>query len=197
MSQFIFHDHLAWVHNEDSGLYINPLTLGSELVTNGNFDSGSTGWGFGTGWTVDFSPTRARAAASTNGTELGQTMFLTANDYYLLEFTIGSITGSAWTVVPRCAGYTHKGISGTVSGEGTKTYQIVFQAVNGGSFMTPNWLNFQAWTDGSTVITIDSVSLKHVDTYDTFRGQWANGEPWPMKGTFNRYSIDQSPWWVG
>lgn len=197
MSNFHFYDFTAWVHNDDVDLYVNPTSLGSELVTNGSFDSGGSSWNFGSGWSVSFSPTEARASSSTNGTELGQVMFVTANDYYFLEFTIRTVAGNNWTIIPRCAGYTHKPISGTVTTEGARTYKIVFQAVNSGGFMTPNWLNFQAWTDGSTTVAIDSISLKRVDSYDLFRGQWVNGECWPIKGNFTSYTQDQSPWWVG
>lgn len=185
----------VWVHNYDEDDYINPATLGSDLVSNGNFDSGTTNWVVGGGWTLSFSPTHLYLPISNTNQYFYQTQFVTAGDYYKAQFTIATLSGTQWSVKMTCAGYEHPLITSNVEGAGT--YIVIFQAVNGGGFLQDLGLTFRGWTGSSSSVSIDSISLKHVDSTDLFRGQWVNGAPWPLKGTFSNVSTDQSKWWVG
>lgn len=80
-----------------------PRTLGSDLVSNGNFAS-DTVWTKGTGWTIAGGvATKSAGTASV----LSQSITLTAGKYYFIQF---QVTRSAGTVLARFTGGT------TVSG---------------------------------------------------------------------------------
>ena len=68
------------------------LVLGPELVTNGDFSSGSTGWTLGTGWSVS-----GGAASSAGGNQfasISQTILATAGKRYLVSFDVSCTSGS-------------------------------------------------------------------------------------------------------
>ena len=76
----------GWIKAAGSG-----ETLGSELVTNGTFDS-NTGWTKGTGWSIDGGvavAANATSALSQNGAVVGALMVL---NWELVSRTVGQVT---------------------------------------------------------------------------------------------------------
>ena len=66
------------------------LVLGSELVTNGDFSSGTTGWTLGAGWTVSSNALAINQVGSAIGAS--QTFSITAGKAYVFEFDVTSYT---------------------------------------------------------------------------------------------------------
>ena len=119
------------------------LVLGSELVTNGNFSDGSTGWTFvGTLPNITISGGVASFAASTGNRWLVQNGILTVGKSYQITATV---TVSAGTIGPDINGF-----SGSVSSSGTYTWRI--------TNVTLTQLQFLA--NNTFVGTIDNISVK-------------------------------------
>lgn len=71
------------------GTALRPIGYGSELVTNGTFDTDSD-WTKNTGWTI--SGGVASSSGSNNYAGIGQVKSLTVGKVYSLTFTISSYT---------------------------------------------------------------------------------------------------------
>ena len=91
-------------------------SLGTNLVSNGNFGSGSTGWTLGTGWTVG----SGVANSPGTGTYLSQALAVSGGTDYAITYTISNYT----------SGYIAVGIGGNVMNpdayEGNGTYHDYF-----------------------------------------------------------------------
>ena len=73
------------------------LALGAELVTNGDFSGGSTGWTLGTGWTISGGVASFSAGA---GAELIQTgRNFAANTTYKITFDMTQVSGGGFRFV--------------------------------------------------------------------------------------------------
>jgi hypothetical protein len=64
-----------------------PTTLGAELVTNGDFGNGTTGWSAGGSTTLSVSSGVMRATGTTDGAFFGQQVLFAANTWYKLTFS--------------------------------------------------------------------------------------------------------------
>ena len=90
--QFSNYSDLLTFTRASKGHALRPVSYGSELVTNGTFDTDSD-WTKGTGWTIS-----GGAAVSNNASGYGdvrQGLSLTANKIYRLEFSVTSYTSGA------------------------------------------------------------------------------------------------------
>ena len=127
-----------------------PATLGSELVTNGTFDT-SSDWTLGTGWTI----TGGEATAATApGSNLDQSLTTTAGKYYVVEYSITSYTSG--DIRFRFTGVAN--INGVLrSSVGTFSEVVFASSVN-------NVLRFTDAGGGFTG-SIDNVSVKEVITW--------------------------------
>jgi hypothetical protein len=127
-----------------------PATLGSELVTNGTFDT-SSDWTLGTGWTI----TGGEATAATApGSNLDQSLTTTAGKYYVVEYSITSYTSG--DIRFRFTGVAN--INGVLrSSVGTFSEVVFASSVN-------NVLRFTDAGGGFTG-SIDNVSVKEVLTW--------------------------------
>jgi hypothetical protein len=169
---------------------------GSELITNGSFGSG-TGWGFGTGWSLSFSPAEARCTASTNGGILSQTLTLDTTKIHRLQFTVGVVTGSDWTLKIVCGGVDIHTISGAFPSQGSRTYYYDFIPIT--AFAIPN-LTFTCYTGSSTTMTLDEISLQEATATKTVAvQQWYTYGLFARKGNFNAPSdaMSESSVWIG
>ena len=111
------------------GLVIDSKTgglanLGPELVTNGDFSGGTTGWTLGTGWAVG-----GGVATYTPGgglTAIQQNISITAGKTYLVTITVVSNSGSGSTTI-------YLGSSNIINGNYLPAgrYQFITSAVSG------------------------------------------------------------------
>lgn len=126
--------------------------LGAELVTNGNFAGGSTGWGLGTGWSV------AGGVATHDGSGVGvlsQNISLTAGKTYLVTWSVtGYATGSGVMTALFFGGATASG--GATSGNGS--FAKLITANTGNTSLRFNTDN------GSYVGSVTNVSVREVTT---------------------------------
>jgi hypothetical protein len=182
------------------GAELVPVTygtsFGSELVTNGDFGSGVTGWSFGTNWahvpTGAGAPYAGYTGADAGGETLTQTIFVTSGNWYKLTFDIVQSTGTWWAVQFSAAGFTSNVISSrTHIGEGNGTYTITFQAQTGGGV---NDFKFTGWgRSGGNSFGIDNVSLVECTaTATTYTTPLFKGFVFPYKGSYE-YPTSNTP----
>jgi hypothetical protein len=128
------------------------LVLGSELVTNGDFSSGTTGWALGAGWSI----TGGQAVASVPGgfTDIRGTSNITAaGKWYRLTF---NVTVTAGGIRPFLGGVTY---TPTITTSGF--YSILINATSA------NYVAFIAWGDFTG--TLDNVSVKELPGNHAFQ----------------------------
>lgn len=135
-----------------------PATLGSELVTNGSFTGGATGWTLGTGWEYGTDNVVFTLPTVSAGT-LSQNISVTSGRYYLITWSqtcsttyngrtrpsIGSVNGKYQTVI----------------NTPTTTYSQTIIAGATGSLE----LAFNIEQLGTGTITIDNISVKEIASY--------------------------------
>ena len=134
---------------------VNPsYTLGSELLTNGDFDSGDTGWSKGTGCTIvdqgggDYEGVFTNVAS---GQSFYQAQSLTIGKTYKLTATVTDFTDGSGAV----RNFQETPANGTVM-TGTGTSTLIFVCTNA----SPN-VGFRCETNNSD-FRIDDISLKEV-----------------------------------
>lgn len=125
------------------------LVLGPELVTNGDFSAGSTGWTLQTGWTI------SGGNASVNSAVAGSTYLRTSGYsavsglWYSVTFTVTAYTSGN---IYAAAGTT---ISGTSFAAGVGTFRLLVQASGAGGV--------GVYASGTnTIATIDNISVKEL-----------------------------------
>lgn len=126
------------------------LVLGSELVSNGDFASGSTGWTLGSGVTV--SGGAAQFASVSSGVGISQTVspVFSTSSVYRVSVTISGYT--AGTLSVRCG--SGGAFNALPAANGTHTITVFGGAANG-------TLQFFA-SIASTSFTIDNITVKEI-----------------------------------
>ena len=171
-SSFEFERGSAATRVNSSGLIENSPTNGIELVTNGGFDTDTTGWGLGAEWSY-INQTIQYPESSVNSNKTSQTLstILSSNKTY--KFTFDIITeGNAYTLIR----FKHEGVSSYDNvtnsyqylSSGTYTYYVNPSA---------NLESLEIWGHNSSdTFSIDNVSVQEVNT-DTPRLDYSGTEP--------------------
>ncbi len=142
-------------HASETNARYEGATLGSELVTNGTFDS-DTAWTKGTGWTI--SAGKAVGSGSI-GTVLQQNVGAVVGKTYRISFTVVATNLSIDIVAVGGAS-----INSTFS---TGTHTIYLTAITTGN------LQFRGWGGGAGFTgTIDNVSVREVIALTTVSGDY-------------------------
>jgi len=136
------------------GKAVNTPTLGSELITNGAFDSDTT-WFKGTNWSISDGALHATSAPNTSTTS--QSFSGSAQNWYYTQFNISNYSSGS---VRSYAG-SNGGISPTYNTNGAKLYTS--------RFLTGGASSFYLEANGSTnIYDIDDVSLKSLTLSSLF-----------------------------
>ena len=147
---------VGWWRMDDFG-------LGNNLVTNGNFESGSTGWSGGTGWSIsDEASWRNDQADVIAG--VSQSIGLIEGATYRVTFDVNSFSNGEGTSY-------HVSLNGgsgdqPITSGGSKSYDMVAQSWD-------NMIRFQAdsITDtGGDEITIDNVEVRLINQVIDYTG---------------------------
>ena len=154
-----------------------PDALGSELVTNGTFDTDSD-WTKGTGWSI------SGGTASCDGSQSGNSILFqnighSANKLYQVEFTISDYVSGQIDFALDTPFF------GATSSNGT----FIFGAI------PPSGGNFIIRADADFVGSIDNVSVKEVQNCGTISGAtWTHGIGAPIAQTsvidWNKHTLD-------
>jgi len=134
-----------------------PRTLGADIVLTGDFSSDAN-WTKGTGWSIG-SGVATKAAGT--GSDLSQTLTLTAGASYMVFF---NVTRSAGTVTPKFTGGTT--VSGSAISASGSHYEL-FTAATGN-----NAIVFSG--DASFSGTVDNVVISQVASFVN-SGAWFDG----------------------
>ena len=125
---------------------VNP-TLGSELITDGDFPDGDN-WAESGGWSIN--DTTEKAECDGDAAKLTQDGILTSGKVYKLSFEVGLLSGEGsitGNVTPRLGG---------VYGTSTPTVGIHTQYIRSGG------TNMRFYGANPTKLTLDNVSVKEV-----------------------------------
>lgn len=167
---------------------------GTEIVTNGNFDSGVSGWSFGTGWSHNASPTQARLAFSSSGATLTQVASFDTSKMHRLQFTTITVTGSQWFLKAEISGSTFH-VNGSMPHQGARTYYFDFKPTV--AFSITN-IRFSGWSGSATVVALDSISIREATATKMVEvAQWYAGGNLPAKGSFDAPTDAMTDWWIG
>ena len=154
-----------------------PDALGSELVTNGDFDTDSN-WTKGTGWSISGGTASCDGSQSDNSI-LYQNISHSANKLYQIEFTIsGYVSGQIDFALDTP-------FFGATSSNGT----FIFNAI------PPSGGNFIIRANSTFVGSIDNVSVKEVQNSGVISGAtWTHGIGAPVAQTavidWNKHTLD-------
>jgi hypothetical protein len=118
------------------------LVLGSELVTNGDFSGGSTGWTTQAGWSISGGAANATTVVAANVSQLG---ILTVGKYYKISFTISNFTAGFGAILVITPNFVN------VLGNGTYTVQGF-----------ANSTAFQVYAGPTSSFSVDNISVKEL-----------------------------------
>ena len=121
------------------------LVLGPELVTNGDFSGGSTGWTAGAGWSISSS-----AAASAASGQLTQSGVCSSSKYY--KVTLTASVASGYAVI-----YLGNGASGTINVSDSLTFYL--HSGSSGSTLTVYSFSLTGSIDNISVREIPGIHL--------------------------------------
>ena len=131
------------------------LALGAELVTNGDFSNGSTGWTLGAGWSVaDGVATHTAGASSFIRQGTAQ-----ANTWYKLQITVSNYSGSG-NVLPGIGNANPL----SISANGTYTVYI----------LTADTTGIYVYVQSPCVASIDNISVKQIAGNHAFQATAGN-----------------------
>ena len=134
----------VWYDPSDFTRYMG--NLGSELVSNGDFSGGSTGWSVGTNWSI----TGGEAVATPAPGLLSQTISITAGKVYKVSFNVRVIVSG--TIRVRLGGNTNL-VNGILP-DGLNTFYLTAENVNSNIAFTSS--------GAATEYAIDNISVKEV-----------------------------------
>jgi hypothetical protein len=156
-----------------------PQYIGSELVTNGTFDTDSD-WTKGTGWTI--SGGVASRGAQSGSTACDQAISLVAGKVYSVTYTLNSLSGGNFQT--RLLGGTQQlGPQRTSAG----TYEDIFVALSGN-----NTVRLVA-TAAGTVVEVDNVSVREINPLSVsigMEGRMTYADEGGNTATFSRWRED-------
>ena len=138
------------------GLIEEASVLGSELVVNGDFSSGSTGWTLESGWSIS----GGLATHSGTTSNLISSAALVNGKTYVFEFLINSIADGVCNLYDTGSATTYSSYNSV----GLKTFTFV-----------KNSSSSIALRSNSTSCTIDNVSVKEVITLNVPRIDYTGG----------------------
>lgn len=130
-----------------SGIPADPVPVaGAELLTNGDFEAGDTGWAKGTGWTIPGDGTAVKTGAS--GSFLWQVVLgFEAQKWYQIQHSI--VSHVSGTVAMLFDGY-KSSPSRSALGSYVDTYASVAPTTNG----------FFVWPSTNSMMSVDNISYK-------------------------------------
>lgn len=141
----------VWYDPSDIERY---MATGPELVSNGDFSSGSTGWTLGTGWSVSSGVASVVAPGTT--TDLSASITLTAGRTYRVSCTISNYT--AGSITPRFTGGTSAIGSNFPLANGTFTQLLTANTGNNGLTIRAN---------STADLSVDNISVTELVNYST------------------------------
>ena len=151
------------------------LVLGSELVTNGDFSNGSTGWTVGTGWTV----TGGEAVLSSTNVnqQISQSYSFVSGKFYEVTFTLKTVpTNNGRIAVTDNVSILY---SSPVNQSGTFTFRFLATA---GS----NLIGFRNTNATVTQTSIDNISVRELPGNHAFNAS-GNSANFPVLSA--RYNL--------
>lgn len=128
------------------------LALGSELVTNGNFSNGSTGWSSSTGdWSIGGGV--ATYSGSANSNLFTTPSIVVSGKWYELSFSV--VSGSGATISPYLVNQGQATSATTFSNVGVGSYRCVLLAPTSGQIGLRR--------QGGTGFSVDNISVKELE----------------------------------
>lgn len=128
-----------------NGAVAGDMGLGPELVTNGSFAAGSTGWTTGTGWSITTKLVAAAADASTF-TQSGPVV--TAGQTYQASITCDSFTAGSWKLLTE----------GGANAVGDQSSSGAFV----GTVTSPSSGSIYVWSNAPLTASFTNVSFRRV-----------------------------------
>ena len=143
------------------------LALGAELVTNGDFSNGTTGWNSGNGSSLS-NTSNALIITGTTGYGYG---------YQSLTLEVGKTYKISWNIVATSSTPTYLQVTTTLGGanmlnkvnDGTGYMSAIFTATSIGAYA-----NFLTASPTSSVLTIDNISVKQIAGNHAFQATAGN-----------------------
>ena len=124
------------------------LVLGPELVTNGDFSGGTTGWTAQTGWAVTGG---GAVAAATSGSIYGGGVTTVSGRTYRIDFDVVSYTSGALSITVGANYSTNAELTGAAMAAGRKTVYVIAGATSSRGV---------EFFGGAVTATIDNISVK-------------------------------------
>lgn len=128
-----------------SGALAGDMGLGPELVTNGNFAAGATGWSLGAGWSIT---TKLIATAAAVGTFAQSGPVVTAGQTYQASITCDSFTSGGWKLL-------------TEGGANAVGDQVAAGTFNG-TVTSPSTGSIYVWSNVILTASFTNVSFRRV-----------------------------------
>jgi hypothetical protein len=128
-----------------NGAVAGDMGLGPELVTNGNFASGSTGWTPGAGWSIT---TKLIATAAAVGTFTQSGPVVTAGQTYQASITCDSFTSGGWKLL-------------TEGGANAVGDQVAAGTFNG-TVTSPSTGSIYVWSNVILTASFTNVSFRRI-----------------------------------
>ena len=166
-------EQIGWSEAITKSIKLGTTDLGTELVTNGTFDSDASSWSLGTDWAYDSGKLTKSAGSGYTYSALTQTLSgVSSGTLYLIQFTTSNVTTASNMMVK--LGNVSPSTSPTyIGGNGANTYTQLIKA--GGTSLEISSIG------SSTAFSIDSISVKEV--YAPTDGQVALWSSQELDGT--------------
>lgn len=126
------------------------LVLGAELVSNGDFSSGTTGWNTDAGWSISDGAATATEVSINSSAIYQNGLTLVTGRTYAITFTVVSVTSGSVYIS------SFSGVNGKLR-SAAGTYTEYFRASG-----TSSALIFRGGSAGTNTITIDNISVREI-----------------------------------